>query len=137
MFSQSARFSPWQKLSLCAIATLFVAAGSLHLVRPQPFREIMPPSIPSPDLMVTLSGVAELAGGIGILISALRPAARWGLVALLIAVFPANIYMAQRRIAPGGLHIPAALLWARLTLQPLLIWWVLAATRPKQPLLSA
>lgn len=97
----------------------------------------MPPSIPSPDLMVTLSGVAELAGGIGILISALRPAARWGLVALLIAVFPANIYMAQRRIAPGGLHIPAALLWARLTLQPLLIWWVLAATRPKQPLLSA
>lgn len=117
-----------RKFSVAALALLFMGAGVLHLVRPEPFIQIVPPALPNPDWMVLISGLAEMAGGIGILIPSTRPAARWGLVALLVAVFPANIYMAVRHIEPAGTHIPSALLWLRLPLQPLLIWWVIAAT---------
>jgi len=97
----------------------------------------MPPVVPAPGLMVMLSGIAEIAGGIGILLPAVRPAARWGLVALLVAVFPANVYMAQNRIEPQGTRIPERLLWARLPLQPLLIWWLISATaKPKRATIS-
>ncbi len=65
----------------------------------------------------------------GILMPATRRLSRWGLVALLIAVFPANIYMAARHIEPSGMDIPNSVLWARLALQPLLIWWVMWATK--------
>jgi uncharacterized membrane protein len=115
--------------SLGVLALLFTGAGIMHLVRPQPFIQIVPPAIPKAEWMVFFSGLAEIAGGIGILLPNTRIAARWGLVALLVAVFPANVYMAIRHIEPGGTHIPAALLWLRLPLQPLLIWWVIAATR--------
>lgn len=116
-------------LNLGLLALLFAGAGVLHLVRPLPFIEIVPPFIPKAAWMVFLSGLAEIAGGIGILLPQTRPVARWGLVALLVAVFPANVYMAVRHIEPGGAHIPAAFLWLRLPLQPLLIWWVITATR--------
>jgi len=65
------------------------------------------------------------------LLPATRAAARWGLAALLVAVFPANVYMAARHVEPAGLVIPPVLLWLRLPLQPLLIWWVIAATKVK------
>ena len=88
----------------------------------------MPPGLPMPARSATLiSGAAELAGGVGLLLPATRPAASWGLAALLVAVFPANILMAQHaeKFAP----IPAWALWARLPLQPLLIWLVWRAGR--------
>ena len=69
-----------------------------------------------------VAGLSEIAGGIGLLIPALRRAAAWGLVALLVAVFPANVYMAMEQ--------PNLLLWGRLPLQIVLIWWVLWCTRP-------
>ncbi len=75
--------------------------------------------------MVDISGAAEMAGGIGLLIPVLRRAAAWGLVALLIAVFPANIYMAMDNIQFTARPLSPALLWGRLLLQPLFIWWVL------------
>jgi uncharacterized membrane protein len=100
----------------------------LHLLRPEPFRQIVPPNLPNPGLWVTISGIAEIIGGLGILLPAVRPAARWGLVALLAAVFPANLHMAQQHIQPAGIHIPTVVLWARLPLQPLLMWWVFWAT---------
>jgi uncharacterized membrane protein len=101
----------------------------MHLIRPEPFRAIVPPVIPRSDWVVFISGVAEIMGGLGILIGATRPAARWGLFALLAVVFPANVYMAQNHIEPQGVTIQDFVLWARLPLQPLLMWWVLAATR--------
>jgi len=80
--------------------------------------------------MVYLSGLGEIAGGIGLLIPALRRAAAWGLVILLVAVFPANVYMAMERVPVTGHPLPALLLWARLPLQAVLIWWVLWCTKP-------
>jgi uncharacterized membrane protein len=116
-------------LRLGLLSALFVGAGCLHVVNPEPFVQIVPPFIPWPGWAVLVSGIAEIAGGIGVLVPATRLPARWGLVTLLIAVFPANIYMAAEKIAPAGMTIAPWLLWGRLLLQPLLIWWVIAATK--------
>jgi uncharacterized membrane protein len=118
-----------KKTSLFLLSALFASAGMLHLLRPKTFLQIVPPYLPFPAAVVPISGLAELAGAAGILIRRTRPAARWGLVVLLVAVFPANLYMAQAHVQPGGMQIPAWALWLRLPFQPLLLWWVLAATR--------
>ncbi|MEW6420213.1 MAG: hypothetical protein AB1511_00610 [Deinococcota bacterium] len=110
------------------LAAVFVSVGILHLLRPEPFDRIVPPGLPLPPRTATLlSGAAEVAGGLGLLHPATRLAARWELTALLVAVFPANVYMAQH--AERFAALPAWVLWARLPLQPLLIWAVWQAGR--------
>ena len=114
-----------------ACGVFFVVAGALHFLRPAPYEAIMPPSLPAPRELVLVSGAAEVAGGLAALTPGLERPARWGLVALLLAVFPANVHMAVNPEQVEGL--PAALprwtLWARLPLQGALIAWVIAATR--------
>ena len=118
-----------RKAALFLTAGFFVTAGVLHSVQPAPFVKIVPPFIPHALAMVYLSGAAEIAGGLGLLLRPLRRAAAWGLVALLIAVFPANIYMAVDRVQVTAMPLPDWLLWARLPLQLALIWWVLWCSR--------
>lgn len=114
------------------IGVLFLIAGTLHFKNPQWYVRIVPPFMPGPDAVVALSGACEILGGLGVLIPRTRRAAGWGLIALLIAVFPANIYMAVDA-AKFARVAPASVLYARLPLQFLLIWWVYAAcVRPKQ-----
>ncbi len=108
-------------LSRYALALLFVGAGLLHFLRPATYLAIMPPQLPQPLLLVYLSGVAELLGGLGLLPARTRRLAGWGLLALLVAVFPANVYMA---LIHEQLHIPGWLAWGRLPLQLPLMWWV-------------
>ena len=121
------------KRTLLVAATVFyVFAGTLHFIETDSYLKIMPPWIPAHLAMVYISGAAEIAGGIGLLIPPLRRPAAWGLVALLVAVFPANLYMALNNVQVTASPIPAVLLWARLPLQALLIWWVLWATRINQ-----
>jgi uncharacterized membrane protein len=115
-------------------AIFFLVAGLFHFLKPELYLQIMPPYLPAPQSLVAVSGVAEIAGGIGLLIRPVRRAAGWGLIALLIAVFPANIYMLQH---PGQFHFAPWLLWARLPLQGIFIAWVwLAAIQraPRQPI---
>jgi uncharacterized membrane protein len=81
--------------------------------------------------MVRVSGVFEILGGLGLLASETRRAAGWGLIALLIAVFPANIYMATNPIDAGAASIAPVLRWGRLPLQLLLVLWLLWCTRPR------
>jgi uncharacterized membrane protein len=111
----------------------FIAAGANHFIAPKFYREIVPPGFGDPSTMVAISGVAEIAGGLGLLIKPLRRSAGWGLMALLIAVFPANIYMA---VSPrrGGMHISPWLLWLRLPLQVVFVaWiWVAAIAKPER-----
>jgi uncharacterized membrane protein len=73
-------------------ALVFIAAGTMHFVAPSAYVKIMPPALPAKELLVAISGAAEIAGGIGLLVPALRFSAAMGLIALLVAVFPANIY---------------------------------------------
>lgn len=113
---------PRLELSTVLLAALFITAGVMHFLRPEFFDRIVPPATPMPPRTATLlSGAAELAGGLGLLHPRTRPAARWGLLALLVAVYPANLYMAQD---PGKFGTSAWVVWARLPLQPLLMWWV-------------
>jgi len=108
---------------------VFVIAGALHFVIPRVYRRIMPPYIPAPMAMVYASGVAEIAGGAGLMIPGRRRLAGWWLIATLIAVFPANLHMALHpddySELPGG----APALWARLPLQGVFIAWVRSAMR--------
>ena len=98
----------------------YVVAGVNHFLNPKMYLAIMPPYIPAHQLMVVVSGVAEVVLGIGLLFPATRSLAAWGLILLLIAVFPANLYMAQsQRFA----RFPAWLRWGRLPLQGVLIVW--------------
>lgn len=120
----------WIAPARLGCALLFLGSGTLHFTRPGPFEHIVPEALPNPELLVAISGVAELAGGVGLLVPQLRRPAAIGLVALLVAVFPANANMAlnAEELAPG---IPQWLLWARLPLQPLLMWLVLRVSRPE------
>jgi uncharacterized membrane protein len=102
-------------------AIFFVVAGTFHFLKPEMYLQIVPPYFPVPQLLVVVSGIAEIAGGVGLLICPLQRAAAWGLIALLIAIFPANIYMVQH---PGQFHFASWLLWARLPLQAIFIAWV-------------
>ena len=100
----------------------FLLAGSLHFLRPRPYVAIVPDALPRKRDVVYASGVAELAGGAGVLVPRTRRAAGWWLIATLLAIFPANVNMAVR--ADRYRRIPEPLLWARLPLQGLLIAWV-------------
>ena len=108
-------------LSRYALALVFVGAGLLHFVHPATYLAIMPPQLPQPLALVYLSGVFEILGGLGLLPARTRQLAGWGLLALLVAVFPANVYMA---LIHEQLHIPGWLAWGRLPLQPVIMWWV-------------
>jgi uncharacterized membrane protein len=110
-------------------ALAMVAIGIAHFVNPDAFVKIVPKIAPDPlpYVAVLVSGFFEIAGGIGLLIPHLRRAAAIGLIALYVAVFPANINMAVNDIQPDGFHVPRAALWLRLPFQVAFIaiaWWL-------------
>jgi len=107
----------------------YVLAGVLHFVAPETYERVVPPQFPRPRTLVSLSGIAEVVLGIGVLFERTRRRSAWGLVALLVAVFPANVYMAtgddfELQDVPEQLRDPrGAALWARLPLQAVLAAW--------------
>jgi uncharacterized membrane protein len=107
----------------------FIVAGTLHFVIPKAYRRIVPPYIPVAQAVVYASGVAEIAGGVGLTTRRWRGPAGWWLIATLLAVFPANVHMAlhpdEFPKVPGG----ARALWARLPFQGVFIAWVLSAMK--------
>jgi uncharacterized membrane protein len=122
-------------LSRAALAAFFTFTGTMHFVRPRFFEAIVPPAIePQKQEVVAISGVAEVAGAGLVLHPASRRLGRWWLLALLVAVFPANVHMAVNPEQIRGLdlrRIPRWALWGRLPLQPLAMLWVWHGTRPK------
>ena len=115
------------------LAALFSFAGTMHLVAPTPYIAIVPSWLPNAPLLVIVSGVCEILGGLGVLLPQTRRLAGWGLIALLFAVFPANIHMLQLAYANDGTTLWKAALWFRLPLQLLMLWWVWrAAARPRR-----
>jgi len=111
-------------ISRGALALFFIVAGTAHLVSPAPYLAIVPTYLPWPAAIVALSGVAEVLGGLGVCFRSTRRAAGWGLIALLIAVFPANVHAISTGMNIGGHALPAWILWARLPFQLLFIIWV-------------
>ena len=120
-----------KSIARLVLALIFVIAGILHFTHTHKFVQIVPPFIPAPEAMVYVSGVCEILGAIGLLIPRYSRLAAFGLVLLLIAVFPANIYMAVKNIQLGGIMNSPVLQWARLPFQGVLIWWVLWCTEKR------
>ena len=120
-----------RRLSLLSLAAFFVAAGSNHFVNPDFYVGIMPPGLPAHRGLVYLSGLFEILGGLAVLVPGVRVLAGWGLVLLLLAVYPANLHMALHpELFPD---FPAFGLYARLPLQVALVAWAYWATRPDVP----
>ena len=117
------------RTSRIVLAAIFAFAGTMHFVIPGQYAAIMPPWLPLHRALVYLSGVAEIAGGIGLLIERTRRAAGIGLILLLIAVWPANLQMLLNARAAGASTLSQTLLLLRLPLQLLLILWVWRASR--------
>ncbi|MFT4909100.1 MAG: putative membrane protein [Natronomonas sp.] len=119
---------------LFVMGPLYVVAGVLHFVVPELYVQIVPPILPAPLALVYLSGVAEIAVGVGVLLPRTRQYAAWATVAVLVAIFPANIYMATHGVVvegmPGGGDPSELVRWGRLPLQGVLILWALWYTRP-------
>jgi uncharacterized membrane protein len=112
--------------ALWLLAALFWVSGTAHFIFTATFASIIPPELPMPVLLVQVSGAAELALATSILVPVTRRVAGWGLIALMVAVFPANVYLAMHpALFP---QLPEMLLWARLPLQGLLIGWAAWAT---------
>ena len=120
-----------QRIAVVVAAVFYIAAGSLHFSRPAPYLRITPSYIPWHPVMVRVVGAFEILGGLGLLLPATRRIAEWSLVALLIAVFPANLYMAMHPVEAGAASIAPVLRWGRLPLQLVLIWWLVWCTRPR------
>lgn len=121
------------RISQRLLAGFFALGGILHFVIPKSYEATVPPQSPVPPKQaVSISGVAEIAGGLAVLDERTRPLARWWLLGLLAAVFPANVYMAVKPEEVRGLDtdkVKRWMLWARLPLQPLMMVWVWRATR--------
>jgi uncharacterized membrane protein len=111
------------------LAVCFAAAGMLHFLRPRTYEEVVPDYLPAHHEIVLVSGAAELAGAALVVFPRTRRIGGVWLAATLVAVFPANVNMALHPDRYDALA--PALLWARLPLQGLLIWWALRATQPR------
>ncbi len=120
----SSRQSYARAVLRCLAAVMFVAAGLNHFRVASFYQRLVPPQLPHPLALVLISGFFEIVGGLGLLVPQLRRRAGWGLIALLLAVFPANLYMAVKPSRFTDLHLPYWTLLARLALQAVLIAWV-------------
>lgn len=112
------------------MAALYVLAGAMHFLRPEVYRPMMPPWLPWHDALILLSGAAEILLGVLLLAPATRRLAAWGVILLLVAVFPANLHVAWNDVPLFGAAQGAGVWnWVRLPFQFLLAWWAWRYTR--------
>src|SRR5262245_35366193 len=106
------------------MAVFYTLAGAMHLLRAAFYFPVIPPYLPWASELVWLSGVAELVLGLAVLVPALRERAAWGIILLLIAIFPANVHIALHNVPVFGAREGAGIgNWIRLPVQGLLIVW--------------
>ncbi|MCG8349165.1 MAG: DoxX family membrane protein [Chloroflexales bacterium] len=120
----------YKQINRIVLGLSFIAAGLNHFRHPRFYTSIMPDYMPWHGALVALSGYAEVLLGVLVLIPRFQKLARWGLIALLVAVFPANIHMALH--PQRYQHIPRWALWLRLPFQGVLAAWVWRSTIIKE-----
>ncbi|MEO0596125.1 MAG: DoxX family membrane protein [Chloroflexota bacterium] len=112
-----------KKISVVGLGVVFIVAGLNHFINPNFYMDMMPPYLPAHLMLIYLSGVAEIVGGVAVLVAKWRKWAGYFLILVTLAVFPANIYMAQNAIQFADVA-PAWALYLRLPLQFALIFWI-------------
>lgn len=110
-----------KEVLLYIMALLYVVAGVNHFLNPRFYLKIMPPAIPYHKAMVAISGIFEILFGLLLLFDATRPIGAWLIITLLVAIFPANIYMAINWTRKHYRNLWIA--YVRLPLQLVLIYW--------------
>jgi uncharacterized membrane protein len=115
------------------MSAFYILAGFNHLIHPEFYLAIIPPGLPEPEWINLIAGLAEIVLGVFVLEPRVRVLAAWGIVALLIAIFPANVYVATANIGlpagePGTGN--AFVNWVRLPIQGVLVAWAFWYTRP-------
>ncbi len=126
--------SPTKRALLRLQGILYVATGSHHLVEPGFYVPIMPPVLPYPLVLIWGVGLAKIGLGLALQRQRFRPWAAWGLIALLLAIFPANVYMAIQDVPLGNMSEGLGTLnWLRLPCQGVFILWAWWYTRPDAP----
>lgn len=120
------------KLGQLMTGLTYLSVGLVHTLARKPLAAIVPDYLPAHRELVVISGWAGSLGGAGLLVPRLRRPAAWGLVVWLVAVYPANVWMVQRRKRYA--LVPAWMLWARLPFQIPMIWWTWRYTRSDQQL---
>jgi uncharacterized membrane protein len=121
-----------KRISLLLLAVFFILAGLNHFVNKKFYVSMMPPYLPAHTALVYASGLFEILGGIGVLIAQTRKWAGYCLIALMLAVFPANIYMAMNPALFAG-SAPLWALYLRLPIQFIIIAWIYWTTKPDKP----
>ncbi|MDA9951555.1 hypothetical protein N9D31_03160 [Oligoflexaceae bacterium] len=118
----------FRKISLVVMALLYSAAGVNHFISPEFYRPMMPAYLPWHDFLIYLSGAIEIVFGVSLFFEKTRTLAAWGIILLLIAVFPAHIHMYQNpQLFP---EIDGQLLFWRMPFQLVFIGWAYSHTRP-------
>ena len=112
-------------ISLWVMAAFYLAAGINHFINPKFYLKIIPPTLPYPEWLNWISGAAEILLAVALVIPDLQALASWGIILLLIAVFPANVYHFIKGWRKKKMVLVLAL---RLPLQALLIWWAYGFT---------
>lgn len=119
------------KRVFCVLLTVaMVLAGLSHFTMTATYTAIVPNYLPAPVALVYISGVLEIVLGLALQAPATRRLAAWGLIALFIAVLPANVHQAMHNLQPPGLEMSPTMLWVRLPIQLVLIAWAYWMTRP-------
>ena len=123
-----------KRILLYVQSLAYILAGFNHLLNPEFYVAIMPPGLPSPEWLNVISGLFEIVLGVFLLEKRVRYLAAWGIIALLIAVFPANLYVAQVNLGSDGPGTGNAIAnWIRLPFQALFIAWAWWYTLPEEP----
>ncbi|MCU4751842.1 hypothetical protein OB919_07575 [Halobacteria archaeon AArc-curdl1] len=131
----SRRLDRYKRPLLYVMSSLYLLAGVAHFLAPKSFERAVPPQFPRPLELVYLSGIAEIALGIGVLYRRTRGVSAWGIVALLIAVFPANVHIATSDVLDADLpprfaRVARLVALVRLPFQAVLIAWAWWYTKP-------
>jgi len=122
--------STTKRVLLWVMGAFYILSGLNHFLSADAYIAIMPDYLPWHSQLVFLSGLVEVGLGIAVLIPATRVAAAWGIIVLLIAIFPANLYVAMNDLPYVGDEPSTVLNWLRLPLQLVLIGWAYWYTRP-------
>ncbi len=109
---------------LYLMAGFYIFAGVMHFIKPRMYIKIIPPYLPYPKVLNAITGLIEIIFGLGLLFESTRSLSAYGIIILLLAVFPANIYMYQK----GSRGIPKWILLVRLPLQFALMAWAFVYT---------